>query len=705
MAAALKIASNPEIDFSQYSPQQLLTTIYGHQGFKPQQQDIITRVLNREGHTLGIMPTGGGKSLCFQIPALLQENLTVVISPLIALMKDQIDALTKKEINVARFVNSSLSEQDKEEILHLVMQKKIKLLYLSPEGLKSERILEVLNQTKIDLLVIDEAHCISIWGHNFRPDYLRLPRIIKELGNPPILALTATATMEVEKDIQEQLGIDGKVFKASFDRPNLYFEVISLEDNIKKELFLLQLLSTVMKPAIIFVTYQRTAEKLAELISAAAISCLFYHAGLESEEREKRQNAFISGECDIIIATIAFGMGIDKPNIRSIIHYNLPQSIENYYQEIGRAGRDGNISTCITLFNRNDERNIKNLIANGWPNQAKIREILLYFNGKNKQALFLTARKLYFDCDVKEIAANLILHRLEEMNLIKIYSHVPFRMKLMLELPLPLIIEKNQDLKDDLQRLFSSSFFHNSQRKWFLFEEAMDEGGWLYFKLLELLRLLKSRGAVQFLEVERRDLVLIKDEIRTADIAPLVRLFQTILERDLQKVDALVEVFTQHSCLRRAILQYFAEPDVKENCPSCGFCLGKNTALGLTAEIDENYASDDQLKSFSGLEMKETDIPVLKILKSLLHDRRIPHDAAAKIFTGSLRRSNGKWKFQLRGYGILAQFKHKEEIIEKMINWCLDNQLAQEEVDGCLRITKKGIEYVVKIEGGKKWIN
>src|SRR3989344_8526247 len=221
-------AENDNFDFSYLSPIEILKEVFGYNGFKPQQFEIIKRILNKQGNTLGIMPTGGGKSLCFHIPSLIQKNLTVVVSPLIALMKDQMDNLNKKDIHAAFFVNSSISDRAKERILELVGKNKVKLLYVAPESLKSERVLEVLKKLDIDLFVIDEAHCISTWGHNFRPDYLRLPEIIEELNHPQILALTATATKEVEEDIQKQLKTQCKVFKASFDRPNLYIDVVSL---------------------------------------------------------------------------------------------------------------------------------------------------------------------------------------------------------------------------------------------------------------------------------------------------------------------------------------------------------------------------------------------------------------------------------------------------------------------------------------------
>jgi len=360
-------------DFSNFTPHDVLRNVFQFNEFKPQQIEVITRILNNEGNTLGIMPTGGGKTLCFQIPALIQSNLTIVVSPLIALMKDQIDNLVKRDIHSAFYINSSLKNSKKEEILNLVEAGKVKLLYMAPESLKSEKILQSLKKTTIDLFVIDEAHCISTWGHDFRPDYLILTSIIKKLNAKQILALTATATKEVEEDIQKQLQTKCEIFKSSFDRPNLYIDVITLADDVKKEFYLLNLLKRLKGSTIIFVTFVKTAENLSTYLKENGVNSIFYHGRLKSDDREMRQNQFISGECDVIVATIAFGMGIDKPDIRNIIHYNISKSIESYYQEIGRAGRDNDDSNCITLFTKSDKVRIKELISSGWPDKKKLK--------------------------------------------------------------------------------------------------------------------------------------------------------------------------------------------------------------------------------------------------------------------------------------------------------------------------------------------
>src|SRR3989338_6018562 len=455
-------AENGNFEFAHLNPHEVLKEVFDHNGFKPQQLEIITRILNREGNTLGIMPTCGGKSICFQIPALIQENLTIVVSPLIALMKDQIDNLVKRGIYTAFFVNSSISENTKERILYLVENKKVNLLYLAPESLKSERILEVLKKLNIGLFVIDEAHCISTWVHNFRPDYLRLPEIIEELNHPQILALTATATKEVEEDIQKQLKTKCEVFKASFDRPNLYIDVVSLGKNVKKELFLVSLLKRLKGSTIVFVTYITTSEKISEILNLNEIKSVHYHAGLDREVREKIQNQFISGESRVIVATIAFGMGIDKADIRNIIHYNIPQSIENYYQEIGRAGRDGNPSNCVVLFTKTDEDKIKDLISGSWPDENKIKNIISYLKSRNSKYIFTTAKKICFDCDIKEIPTNLILHRLEESGAIKIFTNIVYQVKPLFNKNYFKIIEENPEYKKDLEKIFACDFFKNS---------------------------------------------------------------------------------------------------------------------------------------------------------------------------------------------------------------------------------------------------
>ncbi len=690
---ALK-AEQGNFDFAHLNPNEVLKDVFHHNGFKPQQLEIITRILNREGNTLGIMPTGGGKSVCFQIPALIQKNLTVVVSPLIALMKDQIDNLTKKEIYTAFFVNSSISENIKEKILDLVEKKKVKLLYLAPESLKSERILEVLKKLDIGLFVIDEAHCISTWGHNFRPDYLRLPEIIEELNHPQILALTATATKEVEEDIQKQLKTRCKVFKASFDRPNLYIDVISLEKNVKKELFLVSLLQRLKGSTIVFVTYRTTAEKISEILNSNAIKSVHYHAGLDREVREKTQSQFISGEARVIVATIAFGMGIDKTDIRNIIHYNIPQSIENYYQEIGRAGRDGNLSNCIVLFTKTDEDKIKDLISSSWPDENKIKNIISYLKSKNSKYFFATTKKIGFDCDIKEIPANLILHRLEESGAIKIFTNIIYQVKPLFNKDYSEIIEENPEYKKDLENIFSCDFFKNSRKTWLVLEELMNNTGLNYFRILEILNHLRKNNYLKFSEIMRKDLIWIKDKINDFDIAPLVNLFDSILNRDLSKVDLLIKSLTKQGCIRKNILEYFDEPHLKDNCEMCSYCVGDKLAERIEPEINENYASDEEIENIVDLEIYDCkqNLP-LTLLVSVAQNREIEEKDFVNVLVGKLHKLSSKWKFELDCYGILDSLKNQDIVLEELLKGLIDKGLISEEIDGTLRITKKGIKY------------
>ena len=691
---ALK-AENNKFDFSSSKPLDILKNIFGHNGFKPQQLEIITRILNREGNTLGIMPTGGGKSVCFQIPALIRENLTVVVSPLIALMKDQIDNLAKKEIYTAFFVNSSISESTKERILYLVENKKVRLLYLAPESLKSERILEVLKKLDIGLFVIDEAHCISTWGHNFRPDYLRLPEIIEELNHPQILALTATATKEVEEDIQKQLKTQCKVFKASFDRPNLYIDVVSLGKNVKKELFLVSLLNQLKGSTIVFVTYRTTSEKISEILISNEIKSVHYHAGLDREVREKIQNQFISGESRVIVATIAFGMGIDKADIRNIIHYNIPQSIENYYQEIGRAGRDGNPSNCVVLFTKTDEDKIKDLISGSWPDENKIKNIISYLKSRNSKYIFTTAKKICFDCDIKEIPTNLILHRLEESGAIKIFANIIYQVKPLFNKNYFKILEENTEYKKDLEKIFSCDFFKTSRRAWLVLEELVDKTGLNYFRILEILNHLRKNGYLKFSEIMRKDLIWVKDKINDFGIAPLVNLFDSILNHDLSKVDLLIKSLTKQGCIRKNILEYFNEPHLRDKCEMCSYCAGDKLVEEIKPEINKNYASDEEIENLIGLEIysDEQNLP-LTLLLSVAQNRKIEEKDFVKILVGKLHRLSSKWKFELDCYGIFDNFKNQEIVLEELLKGLINKELISEEIDGTLRITKKGIEYV-----------
>lgn len=328
---------------------------FGFDAFKGNQEVIIENLIN-ENDTFVLMPTGGGKSLCYQLPSLIMEGTAIVISPLIALMKNQVDAMRhfSEEDGVAHFLNSSLNKQAIDMVKKDVINGVTKLLYVAPESLTKEENIEFLKTVKISFYAVDEAHCISEWGHDFRPEYRRIRPIINEIGSRPVIALTATATPKVQHDIQKNLGmLDAAVFKSSFNRPNLYYEVRPKTKDVDKDI-IRYIKSQEGKSGIIYCLSRKKVEELAETLVVNDINALPYHAGMDSATRSANQDAFLLEKCDVIVATIAFGMGIDKPDVRYVIHYDIPKSLEGYYQETGRAGRDGGEGQCITFYTNKD---------------------------------------------------------------------------------------------------------------------------------------------------------------------------------------------------------------------------------------------------------------------------------------------------------------------------------------------------------------
>ncbi|HEY9603679.1 MAG TPA: ATP-dependent DNA helicase RecQ, partial [Allocoleopsis sp.] len=335
---------------------------FGYESFRAGQEAAIKALLDGRD-TLAVMPTGSGKSAIYQIAAILIPGSTVVISPLVALQHDQVESITQQEVGRAAMVNSTVPSAERQEVFEALEEEELDFLFLAPEQFNNPETLDRLQNSQPSLFVVDEAHCISEWGHDFRPDYLRLGAVIESLGHPRVLALTATAAPTVRQEIVERLGMrDPQIVVQGFDRPNIWLSVKRFEDEAQKQQALLKWTVRVKKPGIVYVATRKKAEEVAQALCDEGVRAIFYHAGMKAKEREDAQTAFMNDEAEVIVATTAFGMGVDKPNVRFVFHYDISDSVDSYYQEMGRAGRDGEKALAI-LFYCPDDLNLRRFLA------------------------------------------------------------------------------------------------------------------------------------------------------------------------------------------------------------------------------------------------------------------------------------------------------------------------------------------------------
>ncbi len=549
-----------------------LGRVFGFSAYRDGQEAVVTRLVE-EKSVLAIFPTGGGKSLCYQLPALVLDGLTVVISPLIALMKDQLDFLIGRGAPAAR-LDSSLTREETLQLYDSLHAGQLKLLYISPERLGNERFLQTLRRQRISLLAIDEAHCISEWGHNFRPDYLKIARLAGELEVGRVLALTATATPNVAGDIVKAFGIaEDDVVHTGFYRPNLTLCATPCRPADRDALLLARLRDRPPGPAIVYVTLQRTAEVVAGFLCQNGLNAKAYHAGMESEERNTVQDAFMASESSIIVATIAFGMGIDKENIRYVYHYNLPKSLESYSQEVGRAGRDGKKSVCEMLACAEDAVVLENFSYGDTPGPEAISSLVADVLGRG--AVFdVSIYELSRTHDVRNLVVKTLLTYLELDGVLvstgPFYSGYKFQPQKTSE---QIVARVDGERAEFLRRLFQHA---RKGKTWFSLDvdQASKSIGAPRERIVSALGYLEEVG----------DLVLQASGVRQgyrvrelpSDLAKLCdsldERFQRREQNDVSRVSRVVE-FAQHDgCLTRCLLEYFGEKHGE--CGHCSRCEG-----------------------------------------------------------------------------------------------------------------------------------
>jgi ATP-dependent DNA helicase RecQ len=552
---------------------------FGFAEFREGQREVIDSIL--EGRdTVVVMPTGGGKSLCFQLPALMREGATVVVSPLIALMKDQVDALHARGLP-ATFINSSIDFEEQKDRMRQLRRGELKLVYVAPERFRSNHFVEALQSANVSLFAVDEAHCVSTWGHDFRPDFLRLKQAIEQIGRPQVVALTATATPYVRADIIEQLGLrEPRAFVSGFDRPNLSLRVVHTQKD-REKITHIRALAAGGGSGIIYSSTRKSVEQVARRLQDAGLSVVAYHAGMEDAERVRAQDQFMSGARQMIVATNAFGMGIDKPDIRFVAHYQMPGSIEAYYQEIGRAGRDGLPSTCALLFNYADKRTQDYFIEGSYPPPELIAKVYEALIGTGERRIELSTKEIAARAAVRnEMAVQSALIILEKAGHIERGAGAENRAAVRLLMPAHLAresVNSRRSARDKLM-LFALLGGHDVNERADTELNVADLAESLELDLNGARRALSSLaegGVISYQPARRTRGVVVLDEqpARRLNVRPQDLARRAALEQ--RKLREMISFCYTDNCYRAFILDYFGDRSHASTCGKCGNCLGE----------------------------------------------------------------------------------------------------------------------------------
>ncbi|MGG6258726.1 RecQ family ATP-dependent DNA helicase [Stutzerimonas stutzeri] len=561
--------------------EQTLRQTFGYDSLRPGQEQAIRAVVAGRS-AAAIFPTGSGKSLCYQLPALLLPHLTLVVSPLLALMQDQLAFLQRHGI-VAGSIDSAQSREQASETMARAKSGELKILMISVERLKNERFRHFISQVPISLLVVDEAHCISEWGHNFRPDYLKLPDYQRQFNIPQVLLLTATATQPAIADMQAKFSIAADdVVTTGFYRPNLNLLVEPVSGFNKQRRLVEWLTGKAGQPTIVYVTQQKTAEQIAEHLAQRGFPASAYHAGMAHELRESIQRRFMAGELNCIVATIAFGMGIDKADIRNVVHYDLPKSVENYSQEIGRAGRDGQPSDCLVLANRDSLSVLQNFVYGDTPEREGIRCVLdeLLQAGTSGQ-WELMLNQLSEQSNIRQLPLKTLLVQLELRGIIapRFAYFAEYRFKYLLE-PEALVAKF-----DGERRQFVEAIVHSSARArtWCTldFDALYAQHGADRARVVKALEYFQEKGWIELESKQMTEVYALLDARFDAEAlsGELHAYFKEHEASEIARIDNMLALFESAECLSQRLAAYFGDRQAPQRCGHCSVCRGQVAKL------------------------------------------------------------------------------------------------------------------------------